>query len=134
MAKKRKAAARKRATRKSAARRRRGNNPDATINALVILVVIVMVLGGLYLYVQNKKQAALLPTLGHAVASLVAPVLAPLSAMIVPTRPGQWRQQSLNKATHANPARLRARHDQLRETIGIVRATARALLCVFKIR
>ena len=87
MAKKRKAAARKRATRKSAARRRRGNNPDATINALVILVVIVMVLGGLYLYVQNKKQAALLPSLGHAVATLVAPVLAPLSAAIRPAPP-----------------------------------------------
>ena len=85
MAKKRKAAARKRASRKPAARRRRANNPDATINALVILVVIVMVLGGLYFYVQNKKQAALLPTLGHVVVSLVAPVLAPLSAMITPT-------------------------------------------------
>ena len=66
MAKKRKAAARRRATRKPATRRRRANNPDTTINALVILVVIVMVLGGLYLYVQNKKQAALLPTWGHA--------------------------------------------------------------------
>jgi len=80
MAKKRKAAARKPATRKPAARRRRASNPDSTINALVILVVIVMVLGGLYLYVQNKKQAALLPSLGHAVATLVAPVLAPVLA------------------------------------------------------
>ena len=83
MAKKRKAAARKRA--RKPARRRRANNPDATINALVILVVIVMVLGGLYLYVQNKKQAALLPALGHAVAAFAAPVLTPLAAMITPT-------------------------------------------------
>ena len=87
MAKKRKAAARKRATRKPAARRRRTNNPDSTINALVILVVIVMVLGGLYLYAQNRKQAALLPTLGHAIATFVAPVLAPLNAAITPAPP-----------------------------------------------
>ena len=88
MAKKRKAAARKRATRKPAARRQRANNPDATINALVILVVIVMVLGGLYLYVQNKKQAALLPVWGHAVATLVAPVLTALPATLIrPTPP-----------------------------------------------
>ena len=73
MAKKRKAAARRRTKRKPAARRRRAHNPDTTINALVILVVIVVVLGGLYLYVQNKKQAALLPVFGHAVATLVAP-------------------------------------------------------------
>ena len=104
MAKKRKAAARKRATRKSAARRRRGNNPDATINALVILVVIVMVLGGLYLYVQNKKQAALLPTLGHAVASLAAPVLAPLSAMIMPTPPAVVAQAPQAPAQTVEPA------------------------------
>ena len=87
MAKKRKAAARKRATRKPAARRQRANNPDATINALVILVVIVMVLGGLYLYVQNKKQAALLPALGHAVATLAAPVLTSLPTVLRPTPP-----------------------------------------------
>jgi hypothetical protein len=104
MAKKRKAAARKRATRKSTARRRRGNNPDATINALVILVVIVMVLGGLYLYVQNKKQAALLPTLGHAVASLVAPVLAPLSAMIMPTPTAVVAQAPQASAQTVEPA------------------------------
>jgi hypothetical protein len=87
MAKKRKAAARKRATRKPAARRGRANNPDTTVNALVILVVIVMVLGGLYLYVQNKKQAALLPAFGHAVATLVNPLLAQLSAAVTPTPP-----------------------------------------------
>jgi hypothetical protein len=103
MAKKRKAAARKRATRKPA-RRRRAHNPDATINALVILVVIVMVLGGLYLYVHNKKQAALLPSLGHAVASLVAPVLEPLSATIAPTPPAVIAQAPQATAQTIEPA------------------------------
>lgn len=104
MAKKRKAAARRRATRKPATRRRRGNNPDSTINALVILVVIVMVLGGLYLYVQNKKQAALLPALGHAVATLVAPVLAPLSAAIRPAPPAVIAQAPQATAQTLEPA------------------------------
>jgi hypothetical protein len=104
MAKKRKAAARKRATRKPAARRRRANNPDATINALVILVVIVMVLGGLYLYVQNKKQAALLSTWGQAVATLVAPMLAPLSAAITPTPPAVIAQAPQAAVRTVEPA------------------------------
>ena len=65
MAKKRKAAAKKRVTRKLAATRRAGIR-IATINTLVVLVVIVMVLGGLYLYAQNKKQAALLQSLSPA--------------------------------------------------------------------
>ena len=85
MAKKRKPAARKRATRKPAARRRRASNPDSTINALVILVVIVMVLGGLYLYVQNKKQAALFPGLMNAVVSLIPPQLASAVQILRPT-------------------------------------------------
>jgi hypothetical protein len=73
MAKKRKPAARKRAARKPAVRRPRPSNPDATVNALVILVLIVMVLGGLYFYVQNKKQAALFPAFGSMLANLIAP-------------------------------------------------------------
>ena len=76
MAKKRKAAT-KRVTRKPAGKR--SASPDATINTLVILVVIVMVLGGLLLYAQNKKQAALWPILMQAIANLPAP---PLSAVI----------------------------------------------------
>ncbi len=104
MAKKRKAAARRRATRKPATRRRRANNPDTTINALVILVVIVMVLGGLYLYVQNKKQAALLPTMGHAIATFVAPVLAPLYAAITPTPPAIIAQAPQLTAQVLEPA------------------------------
>jgi Ni,Fe-hydrogenase I cytochrome b subunit len=71
MAKKRKAA-RKRVTRKPT-RKRRARSPDATINTLVILVVIVIVLGGLYLYAQNKKQAALWPSLTQTVETLIAP-------------------------------------------------------------
>jgi hypothetical protein len=69
MAKKRKAAAKRVAPRKPA-RKRRAGSPDATINTLVILVVIVMVLGGLFLYAQNKKQAALWPDLLQAIASV----------------------------------------------------------------
>ena len=76
MAKKRKVAT-KRVTRKPA--RRRSASPDATINTLVILVVIVMVLGGLFLYAQNKKQAALWPSIMEAIANLPAP---PLAAVI----------------------------------------------------
>jgi hypothetical protein len=71
MAKKRKAAAKRVAPRKPA-RKRRAGSPDATINTLVILVVIVMVLGGLFLYAQNKKQAALWPDLLQAIASVTA--------------------------------------------------------------
>lgn len=73
MAKKRKAAARKSARKPAARRRRRSHNPDATINTLVILVVIVVVLAGMYLYAQNRKQAAWLPIIGHAVATLITP-------------------------------------------------------------
>jgi FtsZ-interacting cell division protein ZipA len=76
MAKKRKVAT-KRVTRKPA--RKRSVSPDATINTLVILVVIVMVLGGLFLYAQNKKQAALWPSIMEAIAKLPAP---PLAAVI----------------------------------------------------
>jgi len=76
MAKKRKVAT-KRATRKPA--RKRSAGPDATINTLVILVVIVMVLGGLFLYAQNEKQAALWPSIMQAIANLPAP---PLAAVI----------------------------------------------------
>lgn len=81
MAKKRKAA-RKRVTRKPARRRRA--SPDATINTLVILVVIVMVLGGLFLYAQNKKQAALWPGLMQAIAALPAPAPTALPATLGP--------------------------------------------------
>jgi hypothetical protein len=64
----------KRVARKPA--RKRSASPDATINTLVILVVIVMVLGGLFLYAQNKKQAALWPSIMQAIANLPAPPLA----------------------------------------------------------
>jgi hypothetical protein len=75
MAKKRRTA-RRRVTRKPARKRHRPN-PEATLNTLVILVVIVLVLGGLYLYAQNKKQAALWPSLIQTVSALVAPAPAP---------------------------------------------------------
>jgi hypothetical protein len=73
MAKKRKAAAKKASRKPAPRRRRRSQNPDATINTLVILVVIVVVLAGMYLYAQNRKQAALLPIIGHAIATLITP-------------------------------------------------------------
>ncbi|HKA78055.1 MAG TPA: hypothetical protein VKD19_13215 [Pseudolabrys sp.] len=73
MAKKRKAAAKKASRKPAARKRRRGRSPDTTINTLVILVVIVVVLAGMYLYAQNRKQAALLPMIGHAVATLITP-------------------------------------------------------------
>jgi hypothetical protein len=73
MAKKRRTAT-KRVAPKPA--RKRSASPDATINTLVILVVIVMVLGGLFLYAQNKKQAALWPSIMQAIANLPAPPLA----------------------------------------------------------
>ncbi len=73
MAKKRKAAAKKASRKPAARKRRRGQSPDTTINTLVILVVIVVVLAGMYLYAQNRKQAALLPMIGHAVATLITP-------------------------------------------------------------
>jgi len=92
MAKKRKAAS-KRAGRKRPASRRA--NADQTVNTLVILVVIVIVLGGLYLYAQNKKQAALIPSLSPAIAAIVAPfkaALASQTAAIAP-RPAAMVQQ-----------------------------------------
>jgi hypothetical protein len=73
MAKKQKAA-RRRVTRRPA-RRRRPRDPDTTVNTLVILLVIVLVLGGLFLYAQNRKQAALFPGLTQAIAAITAPVL-----------------------------------------------------------
>ena len=73
MAKKRKAAAKKASRKPAARKRRRDRSPDTTINTLVILVVIVVVLAGMYLYAQNRKQAALLPMIGHAVATLITP-------------------------------------------------------------
>ena len=98
MAKKRKVAA-KRVTRKPA--RKRSASPDATINTLVILVVIVMVLGGLFLYTQNKKQAALWPSIMEAIAKLPAP---PLSAVIGdPESTGSV--QPSQPAAHIEPAR-----------------------------
>jgi hypothetical protein len=83
MAKKRKAAAKRRITRKPA-RRRRAGSPDATVNTLVVLVVIVFVLGGLYLYAQNKRQAALWPGLMQTFGALIAPAPTPLPAIAQP--------------------------------------------------
>jgi len=84
MAKKRKAAPKKRVTRKPPAGRRPAKNPDATVNALVILVVIAMVLGGLYFYAQNKKQAALLPALKSMVANYITLSPAPAARTDLP--------------------------------------------------
>ena len=83
MAKKRKAAAKRRVTRKPA-RKRRAGNPDATVNTLVALVVIVLVLGGLYFYAQNKRQAALWPGLMQTFGALIAPAPTPLPAIAQP--------------------------------------------------
>ena len=80
MAKKRKAAAKKASRKPAARRRRRSQNPDATINTLVILVVIVVVLAGMYLYAQNRKQAALLPIIGHAIERTNPPLRFPVVA------------------------------------------------------
>jgi hypothetical protein len=76
MAKKRRATAKRRVTRKTARRRRTGS-PDTTVNTLVVLVVIVLVLGGLYLYAQNKKQAALWPGIMQTIGTLIAPIALP---------------------------------------------------------
>ena len=83
MAKKRKAAAKRRVTRKPA-RRPRAGNPDATVNTLVALVVIVLVLGGLYFYAQNKRQAALWPDLMQTFGALIAPAPTSLPAIAQP--------------------------------------------------
>ena len=93
MAKKRKAAS-KQASRKRPARRHA--SADQTVNTLVILVVIVIVLGGLYLYAQNKKQSALLPNLSPAVAAIMAPFKAALAPQTVANapRPAAIAQQS----------------------------------------
>jgi hypothetical protein len=80
MAKKRKAAKRAGTSRPARRRRQRHSNPDATVNTLVILVVIVLVLGGLFLYAQNKKQAALFPGLTQTIAAITAPILRALPA------------------------------------------------------
>jgi hypothetical protein len=83
MAKKRKAAAKRRVTRKPA-RRPRAGNPDATVNTLVALVVIVLVLGGLYFYAQNKRQAALWPDLMQTFGALIAPAPTPSPSIAQP--------------------------------------------------
>jgi hypothetical protein len=56
-------------TRAQAGRRQSGH----AINTLVVLVVIVLVLGGLYLYAQNNRQAALWPFLMQTFGALIAP-------------------------------------------------------------
>jgi len=84
MAKKRKVAAKKRIARKPA-RKRRAGSPDATVNTLVVLVAIVFVLGGLYLYAQNKRQAALWPDLMQTFGALIAPAPTPLPSIAQPT-------------------------------------------------
>jgi hypothetical protein len=85
MAKKRKATADKRASRRRPARRRA--SADQTVNTLVILVVIVIVLGALYLYAQNKKQAALLQSFSPAIAAIIAPLKAALAPQAVGIAP-----------------------------------------------
>jgi len=110
MAKKRKAARKKRVTRKPPAGRRPVRNPDATVNALVILVVIAMVLGGLYLYAQNKKQAALLPALRSMVANYITlspapaartdvPVVGSIAQPLAPAEPARSAEMSQSIAT-----------------------------------
>jgi hypothetical protein len=88
MAKKRKAAGTNRANRKRHTRRRRAS-ADQTVNTLVIGVVIVIVLGGLYLYAQNKKQAALLQSLSPAIAAIIAPFKATLTLQAAAVTPQQ---------------------------------------------
>jgi hypothetical protein len=51
------------------------------------LEVIVIVLGGLYLYAQNKKQAALLQSLSPTIATIIAPFKAALAPQAVATAP-----------------------------------------------
>ena len=92
MAKKR-TGAKKRVTRKPV-RKRRASSPDATFNTLVILVVIVMVLGGLFLYAQNKKQAALWPSLLQAIAALPAPNVTALPGAPEPGAASQTIQRA----------------------------------------
>jgi magnesium-transporting ATPase (P-type) len=102
MAKKRKVA-RKRVAPKPA-RKRRAGSPDATINTLVILVVIVMVLGGLFLYAQNKKQAALWPNLMQAIAALSAPTPTALPATPQPAALLQTIQPAAGVVAPTQPA------------------------------
>jgi hypothetical protein len=51
------------------------------------LVVIVIVLGGLYLYAQNKKQAALLQSISPAIAAIMAPFKAALAPQAIAIAP-----------------------------------------------
>lgn len=99
MAKKRKAATRKRSVQKRSTRRGRAG-PDQTVNALVILVVIVIVLGGLYLYAQNKKQAAMFPSLQPAIAA----ILAPFNAAFAPVPQPAATDQPVSSAPILQPA------------------------------
>jgi hypothetical protein len=99
MAKKRKAATRKRSVQKRTTKRGRAG-PDQTVNALVILVVIVIVLGGLYFYAQNRKQAALFPSLQPAIAA----ILAPFSAAFTPVPQPAATTQPASSAPVLQPA------------------------------
>lgn len=105
MAKKRKAA-RKRVTQKPARRRRR-SDPDTTVNTLVILVVIVLVLGGLYFYAQNKKQAALWPSLMQAAGTLIAPLSLPTAiqstALAQPAQPAAIAAPEITGSVPTSP-------------------------------
>jgi hypothetical protein len=101
MAKKRKAAANKRGSRKRPARGRA--SADQTVNTLVILVVIVIVLGGLYLYAQNKKQAALLQSISPAIAAIIAPFKAALAPQAVAITPAAQPAAALAQQSSQPP-------------------------------
>jgi len=104
MAKKRKAA-NTRASRRRPARRRA--SADQTVNTLVILVVIVIVLGGLYLYAQNKKQAPLRQSLSPAIAAVVAPFKAALTPQAVAIAPAAQPVAALAQQSSQPPERTR---------------------------
>ena len=71
------------------------------------LVVIVIVLGGLYLYAQNKKQAALLQSLSPAIAAVVAPFKAALTPQAVAIAPAAQPVAALAQQSSQPPERTR---------------------------
>src|SRR5262245_1638594 len=122
MAKKRKVAT-KRVTRKPT--RKRSASPDATINTLVILVVTVMVFGGLFLYTQNKKQAALWSSIMEAIVNLPAPPLAAVigdpesTGSVLPSQPAIEAPRPTSAIEAPQPATVEAPVEAPRPTSAI---------------
>ena len=67
-------------------------------------MVIVIVLGGLYLYAQNKKQAALLQSLSPAIAAIIAPFKAALTPQAVAIAPAAQPVAALAQQSSHRPS------------------------------